>query len=101
MIRPIYRKSSWGVGLKKHAIKSFDWTVYPNPANNQVEIDLPKDFRLSQVQLYSIQGSLLWQTTNQNELKIDVSNYPEGIYLLRVVNQKGESAHKKIIISHD
>lgn len=101
MIRPIYRKSSWRVGLKKYTLKNFDWTVYPNPANNQVEIDLPKDFRLSQVQLYSIQGSLLWQTTNQNELKIDVSNYPEGIYLLRVVNQKGESAHKKIIISHD
>lgn len=101
MIRPIYRKSSWGVGLKKYNLKNFDWTVYPNPANNQVEIDLPKDFRLSQVQLYSIQGSLLWQSTNQNELKIDVSNYSKGIYLLRVVDRKGESAHKKIIISHD
>jgi hypothetical protein len=101
MIRPVYRKNGWGVGIREKASPKIDWLVYPNPANDEINIDLPNNFDLAQIQLIGLSGRVLWQSTNPAQRKVNLYAYPQGIYILRIVDKRGVAAHKKIIINHE
>ncbi len=53
--------------------------VYPNPANNQLNIQLDKP---SVVFIYTATGQLLETHTSKSTYQIDVSRYPAGLYLV-------------------
>ncbi len=61
--------------------------IYPNPATNQVWLQLPENMQLSQAQieLYSPTGRLLYkvQLTSQFHM-IEVAHFPRGLYQVRV-----------------
>ncbi len=59
--------------------------VYPNPSKDILYIDLEdKSFK---TQIYNTQGKLLSETENSNT--ISIKNLEQGIYLLKVITQKG------------
>src|SRR5690606_16515789 len=63
-------------------------TIYPNPANTQVQIDLnlPGNWNM---EIYATDGKRMEQETKiAGKYKLDISSYPEGIYLLRLNNGK-------------
>lgn len=101
MMRPIYRKSEWGVGLKEKVSKALEWSAYPNPAKDEIYINLPQSFDLAQIQLFDLSGRTLWESSTPSQRKVNLSAYSPGIYILRIVDDKGVAAHKKIIISHE
>ncbi|MEZ5042962.1 MAG: YCF48-related protein [Saprospiraceae bacterium] len=55
--------------------------LYPNPTNGIIQIKT--DHQIQQVLLYDIKGSLLEKIHPQNN-NIDISSFPNGIYLLKV-----------------
>ena len=60
-------------------------SVYPNPANDYLELDLTDKTHLS---IYSIIGTLLFE----NELepgssRLDIASLPAGVYYLRAEQQ--------------
>ncbi|MEX2380153.1 MAG: T9SS type A sorting domain-containing protein [Vicingaceae bacterium] len=101
MIRPLYRKSNWGVGLNENAAKTLQWSVFPNPAKDEINIDFAEKVDLSRIQLIDMSGRVFWETTKTLQRKVNVASYPNGIYILRVIDDRGVAAHKKIIISHE
>ncbi len=60
------------------------WTVYPNPATQNISIQNPSVFDASQVEIFDLTGQMLHsQTINPNE-SIDVSSFANGVYFVRI-----------------
>ncbi|TYB76448.1 T9SS type A sorting domain-containing protein [Bizionia myxarmorum] len=68
-------------------------SIYPNPVSGILNIRTSQDIR--SVALYDMLGKTIIQETNAKQL--DLSNYQSGIYLLKIVTDKGEIT-KKIVI---
>ncbi|WP_321997465.1 alpha-amylase family glycosyl hydrolase [Draconibacterium orientale] len=78
-------------------VMSSDLQVYPNPASSKLTI--VSDKTISTVQLYSIAGTLQYQTNDlrKNKVEIDVQHFTPGVYLIRVV-QNGNSTTQKVLV---
>ena len=68
-------------------------TVYPNPTNGMVRI---KGVEVAQVQVYNILGQAVRTFGNTNE--IQVSDLPEGVYLLRIAVTDGTVYSTRLVV---
>jgi len=85
-------------GIEENENMNDIFSIYPNPANNFLEIILLSDMAFSMnnlsVQIYDIEGLLVRSVLLTNgETKIDVSNLSKGFYIVKVGNEA-----KKLII---
>jgi environmental stress-induced protein Ves len=70
-------------------------SVYPNPASGTVVVSSREN--ITQVTLFNVMGQqLLLVTPNAPEATLDLSPYPDGIYLLNVFSAGGTSVVKVI-----
>lgn len=70
-----------------------DFAVYPNPTKNNLTLD-DHGFSIKNVELFNILGKkVMTSTTNQ----LDLENLVNGIYLLKVNDEKGNIATKRIV----
>ena len=61
------------------------FNAYPNPTSGVVNITLPKDGM--NVEVFDTFGRRIWSKENAAQsIQIDLSNYPSGIYYLRINN---------------
>lgn len=59
--------------------------IYPNPASNMLYIDLPNNKEEKTISIYCIDGSGKTEVrTCERTLNLNVSTYPEGIYLIKL-----------------
>ena len=60
--------------------------VYPNPTTTQIHIDLENKVNQSKIQLYTIQGKLLYTQdyNNTNQIIINMMSFSKGIYVLKL-----------------
>ena len=77
-------------------------TIYPNPNSGQFTITVhASEFNVqSSIYIYNILGEPVYQLTNQpiNQLTIDISSLPAGVYMLNAVDEQGVPiARQKII----
>lgn len=76
-------------------------SVYPNPTNDLLFIELSGGAGIANVAMYDLQGrfvgannhSLLQETT----ATLDVKSVPSGVYILRVTDTDGKEYHQKIV----
>lgn len=70
--------------------------VYPNPANNVVNVVLDANAKAETVRVYDLAGSLvLEQSVNgATTIKVDISTLTNGLYILQVASANGTSNHK-------
>ena len=72
-------------------IESKTIKVYPNPASYELFIKAEGVNSNSDVKLYTIIGQLVRHINMiSNELKIDLNGLSEGLYLVKISNEKGE-----------
>jgi hypothetical protein len=72
---------------------AFDY--YPNPTQNNITVNA--NSIINSIELYDVQGRLLIaKTTNEDQINVDISNYSNGIYFLKVNSANGEKT-KKIV----
>ncbi len=68
-----------------------DYKIYPNPANDFINIELPgKNESNLKLSLYNLQGMILknmFVEKGQNRVKIDISAFENGIYLIQIRNE--------------
>mgnify|MGYP003630982979 FL=1 len=62
------------------------FTVYPNPTTTQIHIDLKEINNHYKVQLYNMEGKLLYSQdhTNTNHITINMATFSKGIYVLKL-----------------
>jgi alpha-tubulin suppressor-like RCC1 family protein len=82
-------KSYYSAVLMVEADAGFNRIIaYPNPADKLLYIGNVEKSKLSNIQLYSINGEKI-KEWNQPQISYDVSNIPTGIYLLKVNTTDG------------
>ena len=82
------------VGIENHEMNNV--VVYPNPTKGTVKIQ-NSEFRIQNVEVYDAYGKLLnVVNVNDNAAAIDMSDYAEGIYFLKVKTDNG-TVTKRII----
>jgi hypothetical protein len=65
-------------------------TIYPNPANNQLTVSADNT-EIKQVLIFNTVGRMVYQTDAKNSktLNIDISQLPEGQYILKAATGTG------------
>lgn len=89
-----YENLSTGLGVKENELGIF--TIYPNPANTQITIDLSYGQKLEELTIFNQIGQLIFYDRSGVN-SIDISNLDAGIYLIEVITNKSKF-NKKLII---
>jgi len=83
------------VGIEKLSQPS-KFTVYPNPADNVINITNTTN---SQVQIFNLLGrEIVNLKATSNLQSIDVTNFSEGVYLIKITGNDGNINTQKIVI---
>lgn len=69
--------------------------IYPNPANDRINIVSDDKVMIEEVSIYSLQGNRL-KRYNESLKILDVSNLNSGIYILIVKTDKGLAKYKLV-----
>lgn len=76
---------------------SFGITAYPNPASTIINIKLYGARKDAQVFITDLAGkTLLQETVTSNEMKIDISNLPKGMYILKYISGNQQQSVKLV-----
>lgn len=68
--------------------------IYPNPTDGKLAIQAKGQIHIETVKVFSLQGKLLMEFSNENEINVD--RLSAGIYLLEITSSNGVSKHKII-----
>jgi hypothetical protein len=77
------------------------YKIYPNPANNYVDVDIPASFKIVSCELYGLVGNLIKKTNFQsgsNQIHFELSTYSSGIYII-VIKTLTNTYYNKLIIN--
>ena len=74
------------VGIK--TLENITIDIYPNPNNGIFTVSISQNLKDRAVEIYSPLGQLVYKTLLiEKEEKIDLSNYPNGVYILKMDKQ--------------
>jgi len=83
-----------GVGITK--FESFNVKIYPNPTTGELKIE-NGELRIKSVEIFDVMGKLQ-KSRKAEEQKVDwnldISNFPAGVYFVRVQTESGEVVKK-------
>ncbi|SHL88567.1 T9SS type A sorting domain-containing protein [Chryseobacterium polytrichastri] len=83
------------LGTSNPGIVKDDISIYPNPAQDVINIKLGKNATKFKVTIYSTVGQLV--LTSENKSSIDISNLTKGVYLLKIEQLNSPTIIKKVI----
>jgi serine protease AprX len=71
--------------------------IYPNPATSMLYVE---GEGLETISIYNLLGQQFTEIRiKDHKTTIDLSNYPENVYILRIFTEKGESINKRVIVT--
>jgi hypothetical protein len=74
------------------------FSVYPNPTNDLVNIDLNSNETTSSIEICNLQGQKVYSANEViGSIKIDFSDYKRGVYFIRVTNGNRLNVEKLIL----
>ncbi|MBX7203705.1 MAG: T9SS type A sorting domain-containing protein, partial [Bacteroidia bacterium] len=74
--------------------------VYPNPANDLLNIELPQNSGDLFLEIFSVTGQrLLNARLYSSSQEIRISHLPPGLYLAKLTNKNGISSTQRIVIA--
>ena len=84
------------VGIDKtNSISSFE--LYPNPVENTLNINF-EELSISKLYVYNVSGITVFYSDDVNEnLSINVSNYIEGSYFVKIITTDNEEIVQKFV----
>jgi hypothetical protein len=81
----------------KQAYNTNKATIYPNPANNILNINFASAVNKASVKIFSVIGSEVLSTTaTGNDVSVDISNLASGTYMVQIITDN-VSETKKIV----
>jgi glucose/arabinose dehydrogenase len=87
-----------GETLGVNDFNSLSVTMYPNPANDSVIVDV-KYGAIEQINIMDLKGSVLYSEENiaASTKELNTESLSQGIYLVRITSEKG-TAIKKLVV---
>jgi subtilisin-like proprotein convertase family protein len=84
------------LGLESNSLTNT--SVYPNPTNDILNIDIPNAIGTSKLKLYDVQGRFVMETvTNTTQEVMNIGNLQSGVYLLSIENENNKTVKKVIL----
>ena len=74
------------------------FAIVPNPSNSLIEL-IMKGEKFNKVEIFSIDGKMVyikWYETT-DKVQIDISDYKEGVYIVNLTSEKGQSLSEKLV----
>lgn len=93
------------VSLQKEP-EFFEIEIFPNPAVSKAQVELGNSFQIDEATLYSITGALVKkytlgvQNSDKTRYSFDVSDVPEGLYILTLSDRGTALASEKLLIEN-
>ncbi len=77
-----------------------DASIHPNPAEQRVHVALDNpESNIKELNIYSISGQLINSLQHLgSRVNIDISNYTEGTYMIKILDDQGNRYIKKLIV---
>lgn len=99
MIRPVFtsKKDALFVSMKEKS-KKLSFAMYPNPANDQLNVFVGDGFR-GELELYDLQGRLMLIESFDTETSINILDIPCGLYVVRLIDEFGNVVSDKLSVS--
>lgn len=81
--------SNWGTFLSSEDFKINNFSISPNPTSSILSFKFPQIIDNGALNIYSILGEKILNKTFsfKSTLEIDVSNFSQGLYLVKINNQ--------------
>lgn len=73
------------------------YSFYPNPADDQINIRFSPDVNCEKVEVYGMDGKLYHQQ-NFNLNTVNISNLTNGIYMMKVTLDNGNTYTEKVVV---
>jgi len=83
--------------LTKNTFKERGFQIVPNPVSEHLHVKLDQPVHIRKIEIYKLNGQKLLSKTNNFEAGISVSEFPSGLYFLRIVTPKGSLSAKFIV----
>jgi len=63
-----------------------NYSIYPNPAINDITIDINQAYRYAEISLLDIHGRLIskWQIEQQEQFSVPLDQYSNGLYFIKM-----------------
>lgn len=71
--------------------------IYPNPTNDFVTIQVPKNFENNQVEILDLSGKILFSKTLSESALLDLSHLYAGTYFIRIIQDQQVLGINRII----
>jgi hypothetical protein len=86
------------IGIDEKDQFEIEINVYPNPATENITLRSSSDEEIS-IRMFASNGELLRQgITFRDEIRIDISQLPKGIYILQYADPNGNTQTDKLIV---
>lgn len=89
--------------VNEFTVNSLQFTIYPNPADDELVINqLSLEKNISTLEVFDVHGKKVWNTIippSTSNFKLQTSNFPNGIYLVRLFSGT-DAFSEKVIIRH-
>ncbi len=97
MIRAVVGKVDLFVGVPEQNFVNTTFDLYPNPSNDYVFISSMNENDFLRIEMLSMEGKLV--KSEAFTKKINISDLPVGMYIVRLLTQNGRTAQRKLIIA--
>jgi hypothetical protein len=79
------------VAVRNVMVTANDVALYPNPANNEVNVLFDANADVKTIAVYNIIGKAMnvYRVTANNSANLNIENIPAGIYFVRLMNAQG------------
>ena len=84
--------------------KDFKFNIYPNPADDQVNIKFSGVLVVSDLHIYDVTGKLIQRTQISNEnistsstIQVDISSLQSGVYFVKLIGEEKDTTKKLIV----
>lgn len=84
--------NKWSTNVAKLGVDKDEVSLYPNPANDEINITYPKEAGVRMIAVYNLVGKQInaYRPTGVSGAKLNLENMPAGIYLVRLIDVSGK-----------
>jgi len=97
MIKPVFGKFAQGQTGINIPAKQAEFTIYPNPATNQINLNLSEGTQPERIRIVNLAGQVVLNKVYNNS-NIDISSLSSGIYLFQLTHRNRTTTTKKLVI---
>ncbi|RLD70893.1 MAG: hypothetical protein DRJ10_19900, partial [Bacteroidetes bacterium] len=93
----VFNENGIPLSIKESTIPNVQFYIYPNPSKGYFTIECTSKLKIYFLEIYNFQGSLIkTESVIENNEIIDISDYPSGIYTIKIKTEHGIGIKKLI-----